>query len=32
MNVYLLSLLVFSPLLGIVMVALMPKKEERTIK
>ncbi|MFD6438297.1 NADH-quinone oxidoreductase subunit M [Peribacillus sp. NPDC060186] len=32
MNVYLLSLLVFSPLLGIVMVAIMPKKEERTIK
>ncbi|MDQ0881469.1 NuoM family protein [Peribacillus sp. V2I11] len=32
MNVYLLSLLVFSPLLGIIMVALMPKKEERTIK
>lgn len=32
MNVYLLSLLVFSPLLGIVMVAVMPKTEERTIK
>ena len=32
MNVYLLSLLVFSPLLGLVMVAVMPKTEERTIK
>ncbi|WP_285767912.1 NADH-quinone oxidoreductase subunit M [Peribacillus sp. SI8-4] len=32
MNVYLLSLLVFSPLLGILMISLMPKKEERTIK
>lgn len=32
MNVYLLSLLVFSPLLGIVMVAVMPKTEEKTIK
>ena len=32
MNVYLLTLLVFSPLLGMVMVAIMPRAEERTIK
>lgn len=32
MNIYLLSLLVFSPLLGILMIAIMPKAEERTIK
>ncbi|WP_110928335.1 NADH-quinone oxidoreductase subunit M [Bacillus massiliglaciei] len=32
MNSYFLMVLVFSPLLGVMMVALMPRTEERTIK